>query len=107
MYVGLGVVKRIKTNVRHLREENEVERNRQRGRESERTVGRAYSPWPARMLKVIVSYLVNMQSVCAGVCVCGRTFSNSFNCFNWIMHQPGSGSVGQVGSKNAATCRCN
>lgn len=69
MYVGLGVVKRIKTNVRHLREENEVERNRQRGRESEWTVGRAYSPWPARMLKVIVSYLVNMQSVCAGVCV--------------------------------------
>lgn len=40
-----------------------------RGTERERTVGRAYSPWPARMLKVIVSYLVNMQSVCVYVWV--------------------------------------
>lgn len=40
VYVGLGVVKRIKTNVRHLREENEVERNRQRG-EGERA-----DSWP-------------------------------------------------------------
>lgn len=33
VYVGLGAVKRIKTNVRHLREENEVEKDRERQRE--------------------------------------------------------------------------
>lgn len=105
VYVGLGTVKRIKTNVRHLREENEVEKDRERQRQSELEeegrLGWAYSPWPwpGTMLTVIVSYLVNMQSVCVGVCQCvcvdlgveGGTLTNSFNCVNLIMRLARSG----------------
>lgn len=103
--MGLGAVKRIKTNVRHLRDENEVEEDRER--EGEGRVGRAYSPWPwpATMPNVIVSCLVNMQSVYVGVCGCKR--EDLVELFQLFQFDNAPGGVGQVGRKNAATCRSN
>lgn len=111
--MGLGAVKRIKTNVRHLREENEVEKDRERQRQSELEgegrLGWAYSPWPwpATMLNVIVSYLVNMQSVCVGVCQCVCERRDLDELFQLFQFDNAPGGVGQIGRKNASICRCN